>query len=572
MAEQQVIIKKLTRNLFVFRGLSDREIEKILAVAQIEELGEGQILSLEGDQLVPLYILLNGRVEHTVLASRGEIEKKKYLKAGEFFGADFYFYGIIQSVKVATLRPTQMLLLTTSSLNWLFQEIPDLKVRFKAASDMYRLVHSRHFQWLNEDEVTQMIMRKHPAYLLVSLILPIIIGWVAVGLFLGASYVETTSFRLAMEWIGFGVLFVAAGFGFWQYLDWSNDYYVITDQRIAWVEQVIGIYDSRQESPLTAVKSNEINTNLLGRTLGYGNVVINAFMGQVHFRHIGSPERVKALLDEEQRKASENLQKADTAAMEQVIRKKIDPPPEAEETIEEEQPVAPETPPAKPKKPPISFWVRLSRYFKTRIEDGDVITYRKHWFILLRKTWIPDLILLSILIATILGVRFLTTTEGEKAISIWIVLLLSIFSFGATFMWWLYQFVDWRNDIYQITADKIIDSEKKPLGDELTKSAPLGNIQSMDYQRRGLLGIILNFGDVIINVGTETKFTFDGVQDPARAQQDVFNRMYDFQRKRQVAEAAKQWDQVSDWLAAYHRQAEDLRLSSKDGRKSKKSG
>jgi hypothetical protein len=572
MAVQQATIHNIVKDLFVFRGMPDREIEKILAVAQRVELNEGQILSLEGDQLVPLYILLNGQVEHKALASRGKDEKKKNLKAGEFFGADFFFYGIIQSVKVTSLIPTHMLLLTISSMNWLFQEIPDLKSRFKAASEMYRLVHNRHFQWLNKDEITQMIVRKHPAYLLVSMILPMMIGWVAVGLFLGAIYVETTSFRLAMEWIGFGVLFVASGFGFWQYLDWSNDYYVITNQRIAWVEQMIGIYDSRQESPLTAVKSNEVKTNFLGRILGYGDVVINAFMGQVHFRHIGLPERVKSLLDEAQRKASENLQKADTAAMERVIRQKIEPPTQPEELIGEDQPAIPDAPTVKPKKPTLSWWVRLSNYFKTRLEEGDVITYRKHWFILLRKTWMPVLVLLSIIIGTMLAIRFLTGVEGEKTLSIWVILLLSIVSFGAVFLWWLYQFIDWRNDIYQITADKIIDSEKKPLGDELTKSAPLGNIQSMDYQRRGLLGIILNFGDVIINVGTETKFTFDGVQDPARAQQDVFNRMYSYQRNRQIAEAAKQWDQVSDWLAAYHRQAEDLRRSSQDDKNGKNSG
>jgi hypothetical protein len=61
-------------------------------------------------------------------------------------------------------------------------------------------------------------------------------------------------------------------------------------------------------------------------------------------------------------------------------------------------------------------------------------------------------------------------------------------------------------------------------------------------------------------VGTD-KLIFMGVHDPARVQADIFNRMYISQRRKQLAEAAKQWDQVSDWLAAYHRQAEDLRKS-----------
>jgi hypothetical protein len=63
---------------------------------------------------------------------------------------------------------------------------------------------------------------------------------------------------------------------------------------------------------------------------------------------------------------------------------------------------------------------------------------------------------------------------------------------------------------------------------------------------------------VIVNVGID-KLIFVGVQDPARVQADIFNRMYLTQRKKQLTEAGKQWDQVSDWLAAYHRQAEDMR-------------
>jgi hypothetical protein len=145
-----------------------------------------------------------------------------------------------------------------------------------------------------------------------------------------------------------------------------------------------------------------------------------------------------------------------------------------------------------------------------------------------------------------------------KGSIVWILLVLISLGALATFLWWLYHYIDWRNDIYQITSEKIIDSMRKPLGDEITKSALLENIQSLDYERRGILGVILNFGDVNINVGTE-KMVFMGVADPARAQQDIFNRMYYRQRKRQLADATKQWEQVSDWLAAYHRQAEDLR-------------
>jgi hypothetical protein len=56
---------------------------------------------------------------------------------------------------------------------------------------------------------------------------------------------------------------------------------------------------------------------------------------------------------------------------------------------------------------------------------------------------------------------------------------------------------------------------------------------------------------VIISVGTETQFTFDGIRDPARAQQDIFNRMQSNQKKREKTEAAKRWEEVGDWLTVF---------------------
>jgi flagellar basal body-associated protein FliL len=67
-------------------------------------------------------------------------------------------------------------------------------------------------------------------------------------------------------------------------------------------------------------------------------------------------------------------------------------------------------------------------------------------------------------------------------------------------LWLLYNFVDWRNDIYQVTAEQIWDIERKPLGKEEKRSAPLENILSIEYERLGLIGLLFNFGTVNIQL------------------------------------------------------------------------
>jgi hypothetical protein len=124
--------------------------------------------------------------------------------------------------------------------------------------------------------------------------------------------------------------------------------------------------------------------------------------------------------------------------------------------------------------------------------------------------------------------------------------------------WWIYHYVDWRNDIYQVTDRNIFDIERRPLGTELRKSAPLDNILSLEHERVGLLGYLLNYGNVTINVG-ETQFVFLGVYDPASVQQEIFDRMYSLRRQKELAEIARERDRVVSMIETYHRNQEHLR-------------
>jgi uncharacterized membrane protein YdbT with pleckstrin-like domain len=244
--------------------------------------------------------------------------------------------------------------------------------------------------------------------------------------------------------------------------------------------------------------------------------------------------------------------------MESLIRQKIDPPPETPaQPTEPTPPVRRSRREARRQRQNVPFRTRMRQYFQTYQEEGGVITYRKHILILVKKTWMPSLIILVILAAAVYV--YIQRTFGDWTYPPALMLILmTIVVLLPISIWWLYQYVDWRNDIYQITDEKIVDTEKKPLGTELTKSAPLENILSLDYELIGFFGVLFNLGNVIINTGTD-KLTWMSITDPARAQREIFNRMFEQRRRKQLSESRKEWDQVSDWLAAYHRQAEDMR-------------
>jgi hypothetical protein len=192
-----------------------------------------------------------------------------------------------------------------------------------------------------------------------------------------------------------------------------------------------------------------------------------------------------------------------------------------------------------------------------RFEEGNVITYRKYWPTLFGKIWLPTLmIILTIILMGIITNLFL---QGQSSAQTAEILL----GFGVAFIllvlipWWLYRYIDWRNDIYQVSDKFIFDIERRPLGTEVKKSAPLENILSLEHERIGFLGYMLNYGLVTINVG-ETQFIFRNVHEPARIQQDIFNRIYALRRRKEKSDALKQRQRFVDVIEVYHQNTEEI--------------
>ena len=107
-----------------------------------------------------------------------------------------------------------------------------------------------------------------------------------------------------------------------------------------------------------------------------------------------------------------------------------------------------------------------------------------------------------------------------------------------------------------MTDKFIFDIERKPLGTEVKKAAPLENILSLEHERVGFFGYMLNYGLVTINVG-ETQFIFRNVYEPARIQQDIFNRIYSQRSQKEKVNALKQRQRFVDVIEVYHQNTEE---------------
>ena len=212
------------------------------------------------------------------------------------------------------------------------------------------------------------------------------------------------------------------------------------------------------------------------------------------------------------------------------------------------------------------LWMIVSRdIFRLRFEELGTITYRKHFLVLLEQVaWSTIFMVVTFgfigwrlwIIATNQGVQLLTSSEGRIIVDPLMMVLFFVFVL-ILFPWWAYQYLDWSNDIFQVSQDQIFDIDRTPLGTEKRKAAPLESILSTRADRLGFFGYIFNYGNVYISVGSE-ELVFEDVYDPVAVQLDIDMRRLAHKAKKQEAADKAERENMAEWLATYHKNFGEL--------------
>jgi hypothetical protein len=549
----------LLRQQYIFQGLNDAQLAHVVSHFVRVEKYSGEQVYAQGDPGDSFYVIYQGKVRVTQVVERRE-RQLRILGPGDYFGDGALLFDRPRSDSVATLEHTVLLCLDREAFYELLDLLPDIRMNLSATAESRYLALKENFDWLGDDEVIYLIRRKNEFFLFLSLLLPLFVFLFSIPVFVFSFSLETPFFTNAFLIAGVLGLIGSVLWAVWNWIDWGNDYYIVTSQRVVWLERVIIFYYSRREAPLTQVLAVNTSSTFIGRLLNYGNVDVRTFTGSILMRNMTDPKQFASFIEGHQSRARRQLRAVEAQIMEKELHKrihKLEPPPPVEPP--------PHKPPEEkpPKKPKRSYWKEiLDTFLKVRFEQGDVITYRKHWLVLLGKTFAPLLALFMwAVIAVYLLYQYLFK-EGLGISGLAVAFVMALL-FVAAFLWWGYNYLDWNNDIYQLTPDQIIDIERKPLGEEQKKTAPLDSILSLEHVRQGIIRLAFNYGDVIVMVG-QTPFKFRGVHNPDQVHQDVADYIEARSRKSQQAEADRERQRMLDWFGTYHREMDNLEESKKD--------
>lgn len=549
MDEDKAKIAALLAREYPFQNLTPEEL--------LHLAGQLRLLSLEQDQkFLPnnqperlFYVVYQGKVRSDIGRHSGKIYSSIF-GPGNYFGEEALLGNQNVPDLITALEPTSLLTLDQEDFDLLIEQHPEVRLALSVTMQSRQMARQPRFSWIKPDEIVYFLGRKHVYFLIRSLIIPIlfIIGSIPV-IVIG---LEGTILVLI---IGLALLFLGVAGFIWNWFDWGNDYYIVTDQRVVWIEKILLLYDSRDEAPLYNVLAVDVYTTWFGKLVNFGDVTARTYTGRIPMRKADQPFVLGSYI-EGLRKRSELIfreveeQQMQEAIAEALRRRQM---PSPEDLIPNVPPPPAFTPPKKKESATRVTGIRawLKNFLKVRYEQNGVITYRKSWPLLVWKIWLP-LVMFLIWTAGMIILLRQPNTDGTKMFwfSIMMVLLMGLL------FWLWYNYTDWRNDIYQLTPTQIFDIEKKPLGSEIKKSADLENILSITHARK-FLGVLLNYGDVVIKVG-DTNFYFFYVFNPDRVHQDIANYQENLRQRKKKVQEAREKERMLNWLIAYNAESKKI--------------
>jgi hypothetical protein len=506
---------------------------------------QNEIIFEDGSDADGFYIVLSGRVSLQKETDQ-DPEEISICQKGDYFGEEGLAFDRYREVTAQAISNVIAIHVKQEQVEELIETYPEILEPIQLTIKSYRLFLKHPFNWRGPREAVHFVARKHGFFLWLGLLPPMFLGFSSLFLFIYLYFLIPPQSTWVPILFGFTTL-LFLGWFFWKLIDWSNDFSIITNRRVVALEKVALFYESRQEAPLDAILSVETRTSQIGRWIGYGDVIIRTFTGVVNLKKMYKPELIVRLVNDERGRSSNQTNKLQRMTKEDMLRSRIGldrrEPGEYEEENEPDEFDQAQLPLKVKSSGLMEF---LSTLFGLRTETNGVIIYRTHWFILLKKVIWSSLALLLLFLVFVYSIF-----EFYPSINFDIILFVQLGIGLILFLWWLYQYWDWRNDRYMVTDDQLIDLYKKPLGQEQRRSAPIKNIQTVEFERLGLISLILNFGTVFIRVG-DTTFTFDYVYKPSEAQQDIFEKYQQFNQKQKKREKEALRDEVAEWIEIYH--------------------
>ena len=553
------------RRLPLFSRLTDDAFKLVAALLHSDAANQGQLVYEIGGDNTNLYVLRRGRVAVRSTDQQG-IEQRRVITPGGVFNELPFLTGIRCRDTAEALEPKTVLwYLPRKDFQDLLSQRPDIQSRLVYSQEaLDALDKVRRADWLRPDETVVVFAKRH--------------WWVfgrvvfftltTVALLLGALLLTPAAGLLgALLPLVIGLIVAPAVLILiWAFIDWQNDFLAVTDQRVVHRERVLLIRDDQDEIPLNKVQDVTVireGANLL-QTIVFlafdiGDIAVEAMGAQsrIVFRDVGRPDEISYEIFVERARALSASHLTERAKIRAELRRELGLAPRAPAKAIERKSTRPKL--LRERLERIRNTMRRLRLTiapRMRLVEGDQITYRKHWLVLVKRAGPPFALLLTygIGVAALVSSAPLAGQVLQTPVA-----AVAAMAIGAAVLGWLvWEYEDWRNDIYIVTPDRIIDVKRSPFGLRGTqrRQAGMGAVQNITSSTNGLIDLLFDMGDVTVRTGgAEGVLVFARVYNPHGVQREITARVEAYAARQREQDAAQRSREMAEWIAIY----DDLR-------------
>ena len=543
--DEKTILSYL-KNIPLFKALREEdeadlvELHYLVRITHAVEYATGDKLFLQGDPADKLYIVTQGKVRLTRYDREGIPRFLRDVGPGEYFGETGLIIGDFHDASAQALTTTEILYLEQEEFQKLLKERPRLRRRLKLSPEVAHRQKAPAFSWLRSDELIVYAVQRHWAYLGRKLFIPILLEGIIVAIALALLNANLSGLAIPLL-IGLLALFI---YTIWEWLNWKNDYFVLTTQRVVHYEEEWPIFRHLEEAPLENIQDvHLIRSGVTPTLFDYGDLILQTAGETVKIDLNGIPNpnamREKIFQQIERNRAQAVLQSR--TKITETLQKRINleaAPPTPEASTVQATPV-----------PRHMLLAAIRDYFFppswSVSPDGQSIVWRRYW---LAGLFRYSLLILATAVSLYEGTRALLSGKAnEWETAIWLILMSGLSLF---FLWKL---EDWRNDYFEITPARFIQIERKPfLLQESRRETTLDRIQNISFVVPNPIARIFQYGTVTLETaGTEGKFTLDYVRHPDKVQAEISKRQKDLRKRQAFAQAQQRQDELLSWFAAY---------------------
>ncbi len=550
-------IMRRLREFTLFSRLTDEEFKAVLRLMRARAMNEGQILTVAGAEDTNLYILRRGKMLIRAPEKDGKDPIIRFVQPGEILNELPFITGHPSEVTIEAVTSAQLWYIPRGEFQQLMAREGDIREHLTYPSEAEKYIKQRQrFDTQRPGELVLWFGRKHWWVLLQS-------QWFTALMltFAGATFLPPVRpifsgpFGLAL--VG-ALLFAAFASFLWFLIDWWNDYYVVTDQRVIHRERILLIYDSQDEAPISSVQKVTVERpNFISTVLDAGTLLIETLgaRADIRFEWVAEPNRISKLILDQQARAQVEFAATERAKVRSELRREM-------EVVTEPLPASAPASQANQREQLLPFVRRVGIGLANLrnevlprmrlVRAPDTIVYRKHWLALVGATIAPFLLLLLYL-AVMAFVWFSASSLRRLLFETPAVVVVALLGFILSF-WLVWQYEDWRNDLYMLTTDRLIEYKRTPFGllGTSQRTASLANVQNVTAVTKGFVDNLFNVGDVAIRTGgVDNELNFARVWNPRGVQRELVTRLEAYRAAQRDKEAARRRREFIEWIGIY---------------------